>query len=350
GAEPGRGACAEIEPLLMMRPPIGICRRIRPKAARAHRNAPVRLTSTTCRHVSTGISSIGAPFAATPALLNKRSRRPNSRSMRENTMSICSELVTSQAIGTARPGPPAWAAVSSSFSIRRPMRMVSHPSPTSALATARPIPLPAPVTSAILAAMALPSSRGELSIANDGKDRKAGVSKRGGPCGPPPVRRTDLGGGKPVLDCSGCARMVNETLTSGKQADMNASAPARELDLALTLGVAGAIPVGAAFVAPWAGDTLDEQLRHPILLRERMATGPAQSRLAFHQPVRQPDPLVEDEALALPQALLRRHLLQIVQDAAAKMENLFDPERAHIGGRLLATNAAGAEHGDPPAL
>jgi hypothetical protein len=52
GAELGRGTCAEIEPLLMMRPPRGCCAFISLMASCAHRNAPVRLTATTALHCS----------------------------------------------------------------------------------------------------------------------------------------------------------------------------------------------------------------------------------------------------------------------------------------------------------
>ena len=44
---PGRGVCAEIEPLLMIRPPRGSCAFIIRTACCAHRKAPVRLVSTT---------------------------------------------------------------------------------------------------------------------------------------------------------------------------------------------------------------------------------------------------------------------------------------------------------------
>src|SRR6059036_3710977 len=47
GAENGRGACAEMEPLLMMRPPRGSWAFMILMASCAHRNAPVRLASTT---------------------------------------------------------------------------------------------------------------------------------------------------------------------------------------------------------------------------------------------------------------------------------------------------------------
>src|SRR5689334_2690847 len=47
GTELGRGACAEMEPLLMMRPPRGSWLFMILKASCVQRNAPVRLVSTT---------------------------------------------------------------------------------------------------------------------------------------------------------------------------------------------------------------------------------------------------------------------------------------------------------------
>src|SRR6516162_8652529 len=52
GAEKGLGVCAEIEPLLMMRPPRGSCAFIRRIASCAQRKEPVRLASTTVFHCS----------------------------------------------------------------------------------------------------------------------------------------------------------------------------------------------------------------------------------------------------------------------------------------------------------
>src|SRR3954467_5601104 len=52
GAEFGRGVCAEIEPLLMIRPPRGVCFFIILNASCVHRKGPVRLTSTTDFHCS----------------------------------------------------------------------------------------------------------------------------------------------------------------------------------------------------------------------------------------------------------------------------------------------------------
>src|SRR5262245_48522129 len=50
GDELGRVACAEIEPLLIMRPPCGLCAFINLKASRVQRNAPVKQVSTTDFH------------------------------------------------------------------------------------------------------------------------------------------------------------------------------------------------------------------------------------------------------------------------------------------------------------
>src|ERR1700693_174807 len=67
----GRGACAESEPLLMMRPPRGTCVFINATAARVQRNAPVRFVSTTARQSSRLSSSISTGGAPRPALLKR---------------------------------------------------------------------------------------------------------------------------------------------------------------------------------------------------------------------------------------------------------------------------------------
>src|SRR5271167_1693218 len=62
GAEFGRGTCADSEPLLMILPPLGDCAAMRLNASRAHRNAPVTLTSITERQSSrlTSDTAMGA--------------------------------------------------------------------------------------------------------------------------------------------------------------------------------------------------------------------------------------------------------------------------------------------------
>src|SRR5437764_14492943 len=59
-------------------------------------------------------------------------------------------------------------------------------------------------------------------------------------------------------------------------------------------------------------------------------------------------PLVEHEAFAAPTALRLRHLFQIVQDAALEVIDLGEAAREQMRARLLAADAAGAEHRDPP--
>src|SRR5260370_14154473 len=58
GAEFGLGTWAEMEPLLMIRPPRGDCSFIQREAACVHRQAPVRLTSITYRQPSIHPSSL----------------------------------------------------------------------------------------------------------------------------------------------------------------------------------------------------------------------------------------------------------------------------------------------------
>src|SRR5687768_17471278 len=94
----GRGACAEIEPLLTMRPPRGDCDFIARYAACAHRNAPVRLMSTACRHCASVRSSIGAP-TDTPALLNRKSIRPKVSAAR--LKSVATDSASATSVGTA---------------------------------------------------------------------------------------------------------------------------------------------------------------------------------------------------------------------------------------------------------
>src|SRR3546814_222527 len=56
--------------------------------------------------------------------------------------------------------------------------------------------------------------------------------------------------------------------------------------------------------------------------------------------------VIEHEAVALPSTLRLRHLLQILEDAALEVINLLKALTKHIARRLLAANAAGAEHCD----
>src|SRR5438445_9701929 len=82
GAEFGRGAWAEMEPLLTIRPPRGCWFFMTLIASCVQRKAPVRFASTTDFHCSKVTSSRGTGGAPEPALLNRRSNRPNASTAR----------------------------------------------------------------------------------------------------------------------------------------------------------------------------------------------------------------------------------------------------------------------------
>src|SRR6185437_8529191 len=101
----GRGAWAEMEPLLMMRPPLGDCDFIMRIASWQQRKVPVRLALTTACHFSKGKSSIGIAGAPVPALLKRRSRRPKRDFVAAKRLRTESGSPTS--VGTARALSPA---------------------------------------------------------------------------------------------------------------------------------------------------------------------------------------------------------------------------------------------------
>src|SRR4029078_7208070 len=120
-------------------------------ASCVHRNEPVRIVSTTDCHCCKVRSSIGTGGAPKPALLNKKSRRPNAFLVSANRAFTSSGLPTSVLTASILP-PPALAldhALSSS-PLRRPDAPTSQPSPCNASAADRPMPLPPPVTIATL--------------------------------------------------------------------------------------------------------------------------------------------------------------------------------------------------------
>ena len=96
-------------------------------------------------------SSIGIPGALAPALLNRKSRRPNASFVRAKSASTDAGSLTSAGTASARsPSAPASAFVCSSGSGRRPASTTDHPSRSIASAQARPTPVPAPVIIATL--------------------------------------------------------------------------------------------------------------------------------------------------------------------------------------------------------
>src|SRR5580704_13767957 len=156
----GRGVCAEIEPLLMIRPPRGSWAFIIRTACWAHRKAPVRLVSTTRCQSARSISSGWAAGPNRPALFTSRSRRPQRSRTASKSAATDGAEVTSAGTTSADPagqpgsGPAVsgWAvsgwAVSASSSSRRPASATCQPAPSRVLAMIRPSPEPAPVTTA----------------------------------------------------------------------------------------------------------------------------------------------------------------------------------------------------------
>src|SRR6266508_4263604 len=121
--ELGLGAWAEMEPLLMMRPPLGCWLFMILKASCVQRNEPVRLMSTTAFHRSYGRSSSGTGGAPMPALLKSRSSRSNVSFVLEK--SARTDAASPTSVGTTSVGEPEdlpSAAVASNASLRRPAR------------------------------------------------------------------------------------------------------------------------------------------------------------------------------------------------------------------------------------
>mmetsp|Transcript_17254 Transcript_17254/g.51647 ORF Transcript_17254/g.51647 Transcript_17254/m.51647 type:complete len:209 (+) Transcript_17254:679-1305(+) len=171
GAEPGRGRSAETEPLLIMRPPCGAWSRMRANEACATRKAAVRLVSITLDHAASPSSPKLVDGTLTPALLNVTSTLPYSRLIAPNSELTCFSSVRSAGQQKASTPPPAalqLAAVSSSGAARRPVsttapRMLGRSQPVLDARrrhTARPIPVPAPVTRATVHSAG--ASRGRL--------------------------------------------------------------------------------------------------------------------------------------------------------------------------------------------
>src|SRR5262245_18184623 len=67
----------------------------------------------------------------------------------------------------------------------------------------------------------------------------------------------------------------------------------------------------------------------------------------FAQTVPERDALVEHKTFAAPAALRLRYLFQIFQNAALEVIDLGKAAREQMRARLLAADAAGAEHRDP---
>src|SRR5256886_10345923 len=151
GAEFGRGAWADMEPLLTIRPPRGCWFFMTLIASCVQRKAPVRFASTTDFHCSKVRSSSGTLGAPEPALLKRRSNRPKTSTVWAKR--ALTELGSPTSVGTLSILAPSFdpsTAVASSGSLRRPATTTEYPSPARARATDLPIPVPPPVTRATL--------------------------------------------------------------------------------------------------------------------------------------------------------------------------------------------------------
>src|SRR5713101_6656451 len=121
-------------------------------ASCVHRNAPVRLVSTTDFHSSQVRSSSRVEGAAVPALLNNRSSRPKTCFVWVNKSRTDEGSRTSASTTKVwEPSSLVSRTVASKGSRRRPARTTEYPSRNRAMVTCLPIPVPAPVTRATFA-------------------------------------------------------------------------------------------------------------------------------------------------------------------------------------------------------
>jgi hypothetical protein len=90
-----------MEPLLMIRPPRGDWSFMIRNASCVHRKAPVRFVSIAAVQSASSRSSSGTGGESAPALLKRRSSRPNLASIAANTAATDSGTRTSQTRGTA---------------------------------------------------------------------------------------------------------------------------------------------------------------------------------------------------------------------------------------------------------
>src|SRR5581483_1093091 len=147
---PPAWACfpATLTTLTRWRAPVRL--RISGSRALVTRNGPVRSVARTRSHVSTSVSAMG-PQWPTPALFTSTSTPGAARPTSAAKRATLARSVTSR--GSAWPWPPARstsrAASSSAFAERAPIQTVA-PSLPHARASARPIPLDAPVTTTCL--------------------------------------------------------------------------------------------------------------------------------------------------------------------------------------------------------
>src|ERR1700733_13355284 len=143
-------ASAATEPWLMIAPPPAAT--MPGAAAWEHRNVPLALTAK-LRSQSSSVASITDPALFTPALLYNTSTRPYSLRICSKALVTCSRSATLATTGSAVPPEAAISpAVSLAASALRSTTATAAPSRANRTAAARPMPDPAPVTTAVLPA------------------------------------------------------------------------------------------------------------------------------------------------------------------------------------------------------
>src|SRR2546425_10765143 len=155
--------------MLMMAPPLCCCIIWRP-AHLQPRNAPVRLMPTTVFQPLTEMSS-GLARNDAPALFTMMSSRPHSWTARSTIALTCSSWRTSTAIANdRRPASRTALTTGSRCSSFREQSATSAPARANSIAMDLPMPVPPPVTIAVL-----PSSENGLLVAMDRDDTPAAL-------------------------------------------------------------------------------------------------------------------------------------------------------------------------------
>jgi hypothetical protein len=128
---------------------------------------------------------------------------------------------------------------------------------------------------------------------------------------------------------------------------MRLSPAAGEIDLLLSFREPSLLFIGGAIVATGAAHAFHKQIRFTVGVPDGMPTRAAEGVLADLQPVADGDPFIKHKALAAPQALVLGNPFEVLEDATFKVIDLLHPGLLKERRRFLATNATGAEHGDP---
>ena len=119
------------------------------KTARVQYSGPRRLTSRVCHQLSGSVAASGPTGPNRPTLLTSRSTGPIASSAAATMLSTCWRSVTSHRMASACPPRPSISpATPVTSSSERAQTATAAPASPRARAMARPIPRPAPVTSA----------------------------------------------------------------------------------------------------------------------------------------------------------------------------------------------------------